>query len=147
MSEQTAWHNLADVLGLEHRKTGYALVDLSEVVAKGLPLSSLETVHRLVAPDMANFSQLVTSSATLKRRRTQRQPLNATESQRLARIARVWARALDVYQDDDEIARAFLRRPHPLLHQRTPLDVAAESDLGAQAVEDILGRLEYGSVA
>ena len=44
-----------------------------------------------------------------------------------------------------EAARRFLGEPHPLLRNRVPRELAIESDIGARAVEDLLGRLKYGS--
>ena len=61
-------------------------------------------------------------------------------------MAGLWAEATDVWGGEEE-ARAFLFRPHPLLEGRTPIDLVLGSDLGARLVEDILGRLRYGSPA
>ena len=83
---------------------------------------------------------------TLVRRRNKREALSQTESERLARIARVWSIAKDVYKVDD-LARTFLSRPHQLLEGRVPLEVATETEYGADAVGEILGRLKYGSAA
>ncbi len=66
--------------------------------------------------------------------------------ERHARIARAWAAALDTYRDR-AIARTFLQRPHQLLNGRAPIERAAEDESGARAVEEILGRLKFGSAA
>ena len=42
--------------------------------------------------------------------------------------------------------RRFLREPHMLLDGEAPIDVALSGELGGQVVEEILGRLAYGSV-
>ena len=65
-------------------------------------------------------------------------------SGRVVRIARARAMALDVYRDLD-LAREFLRRPHHMFDGRSPLEVAAASEEGAEAVIETLGRLKYGS--
>jgi len=139
-------HKVTRVLGLRRRKGSYSLLDFGQDIARGLPVSSFDTVRKAVAPDMPSFAGLIASTATLKRHRKNQKPLNPAQSERLARVAQVWAVAMDVYQDE-ETARMFLRRPHQLLHERTPLEVAAESSPGARSVEQILGRLKYGSAA
>ena len=52
--------------------------------------------------------------------------------------------ALDVWKSE-EAARAFLNRPHPMLEGRKPIDVAIQSELGADMVKSILGELKYGT--
>jgi putative toxin-antitoxin system antitoxin component (TIGR02293 family) len=59
-----------------------------------------------------------------------------------ARLARVTATAEQLLRAHDE-ARDFLATPHPLLGGQRPLDVA-QSEIGAQQVEEILWRMAYG---
>ena len=70
--------------------------------------------------------------------------LSKAESTRLVRFVRIWEMALRVWKDEDA-ARAFLQRPHMLLDGRTPLAVVLSGEVGGQLVEDILGRLLYGT--
>lgn len=139
-------HDMADVLGLEKDWSGFTALRFSARIARGLPLGSVERVHRIVAPGYSGFSTLVITKQTLVRRRKKGESLSRTESERLARIARVWSMARDVYKDG-ELARTFLMRPHQLLEGRVPLEVATENEYGAEAVVEILGRLKYGSAA
>jgi len=138
-------HEVVKVLGLpadEH----FTRVRFSDQLAQGLPIAALERVQSLVAPGAAGFTRLIVAEGTLKRRRQKRQPLSHQESQRLERVARIWTMVLDVYKHEDR-ARRFLTSPHPMLDGRTPLQVAVANDVGADAVEGILGRLKYGSAA
>lgn len=64
------------------------------------------------------------------------------ESDRLARLGRLVRRASDVLGGTAE-ARVWMQRPSPALRGRTPLDVAA-TEVGAETVFDLLGRLEHG---
>ena len=68
------------------------------------------------------------------------------ESQRLYRIARAWLVARRVFKDDDR-ARRFLDRPHHMLNGERPIQKAADSSSGIQNLEELLGRLYYGSAA
>ena len=146
MSPGSEIHKMVNVLGLEEIPGGYTALMFSQKIASGLPLRSIEHVHRIVAPRSKEFSTLVITKQTLVRRRKKREPLSRTESERLARIARVWSMSKDVYKDEDR-ARTFLSRAHQLLEGRVPLEVATETEYGADAVVEILGRLKYGTAA
>ncbi len=52
---------------------------------------------------------------------------------RLARVARVWNLALDVWQSEDD-ARDFLFRSHPMLEDKRPIDVVIQSEISAELV-------------
>jgi putative toxin-antitoxin system antitoxin component (TIGR02293 family) len=144
---------LSEVLGL--RTKGLLLpMSLMTEVEKGLPLSALDRLAKVVAPDDAAFAFRMVSRATLARRRkalaTSRTAaagrLSAEESARVARLAEVWALARKVW-GGDAAARAFLFRPHPMLEGRRPIDVVLANEFGRPLVEGILGGLQYGSAA
>src|SRR5947207_2511486 len=87
--------------------------DLERIIASGLPKRSLQLVaQRTVAPGASvnEFVYSVVPSATFKRR----QRLTTDESERTERIARIIA-LTDALWDDENEARRFLNRPHPLL--------------------------------
>lgn len=125
---------------------------LMSAVGEGLPLTSLDRVVLSVAPADRKFAFRIVARATLARRRKATMAakdradgrLSAEEGTRLARLAAVWALALEVWGGDDA-ARRFMFDAHPLLHGRCPVDVVLESELGRPVVEGILGRLQYGS--
>jgi putative toxin-antitoxin system antitoxin component (TIGR02293 family) len=54
--------------------------------------------------------------------------------------------AMSVYHNEEH-AREFLTRQHMLLDNRPPLEVVIATDVGAEAVERILGQLKYGTAA
>lgn len=83
--------------------------------------------------------------ATYERRKSKHR-LSSDEGMRLARLARVWGLALEVWQTEAE-ARDFLFRPHAMLEDRRPIDVVIQSEIGGELVLDILGSLKYGSAA
>jgi putative toxin-antitoxin system antitoxin component (TIGR02293 family) len=125
---------------------------LMSAVEEGLPLSSLDRVVHAVAPSDHKFAFRIIPRATLARRRKALATakdrsagrLSAEEGTRLARLAGVWAMAVEVWGGEDA-ARRFMFEAHPLLHGRRPIDVVLESELGRPVVEGILGRLQYGS--
>ena len=79
---------------------------------------------------------------TLERRRKQKQLLTIEESDRLARVAKVFAFGIDVFRDEAKV-RAFLERPHPMLDDKVPLEVALATGPGADAVINLMGRAAY----
>jgi putative toxin-antitoxin system antitoxin component (TIGR02293 family) len=139
---------VSEVLGI--RASGP--LPLMSAVEHGLPLTSLDRVVRSVAPSDSKFAFRIVARATLARRRKSlavaknraESRLSAEESTRLARLAGVWAMALDVWGDEDA-ARRFMFEEHPLLLGRRPVDVVLENELGRPVIEGILGRLQYGS--
>lgn len=102
-----------------------------------------------IAPGDRTFKSGLVSRASYARRRAggatpDLATLSGAESERVARLSRLWAFAVEVW-GGSEGARRFLREPHMLLNGRTALDVALSGELGGRLVEEILGRLAYGS--
>jgi putative toxin-antitoxin system antitoxin component (TIGR02293 family) len=137
---------VANVLGVARAEEPLASpFELIRKIEDGLPVSALDRVVAFVAPADAGFKHRVVPKASLARRQHQKR-LTAPEGERVARIARIWAFALEVW-GEAAAARQFLFRPHAMLLDRPPIDVVIESELGAQLVDGILGRLKYGTAA
>lgn len=131
-----------DLLGVRSRKKETTLA-LASSVEKGLPVSALEKLANRVSPqDARGFSYLVVPKPTLERRRKAKQALTTEESDRLARVAKVFAFGIDVFRDEAKV-RSFLNRPHPMLDDRPPLEIALATGPGADAVINLLGRAAY----
>lgn len=64
------------------------------------------------------------------------------ESDRLARVARLYATAEDVL-GAREVAQEWMETPNRALDGARPLD-ELETDISAREVEDLLGRIRYG---
>lgn len=133
---------LSSILG--GKAEGGSLLDIARQVENGLPLTALDRVVRFVAPGEAGFIATIVPKATLSRRRVSNHPtLSSEESNKLARLAKVWTMAMRVWGDETD-AREFLRRPHPMLDGRAPREVALASDPGTDAVVNVIGRGAYG---
>jgi len=121
----------------------YDLPDLLRSVRRGFAFSVLERLHRNVAIDIDELTDLVQiSQRTLTRRRKEGRFL-PEESDRLVRASRLLAKAIELFQGDIESARAWLSSPQMALGGAVPLNIA-KTELGAREVENLLGRLEYG---
>jgi putative toxin-antitoxin system antitoxin component (TIGR02293 family) len=112
-------------------------------VNEGLPAETLDKVTGAVAPNDRQFVNRLVGSKSTRYRRFDK-PLSVESGFRTVRVAMVWVMALDVWKSE-EAARAFLHRPHPMLEGRKPIDVALQSELGAEMVRSILGELKYGT--
>ena len=141
----TSLERIAGVLGIAPQNRTITPMFLVEQVARGLPFATLARVYDEVAPGEPDLRYKVISRATLARKQSANQRLSPEQSDRVARVARVWTLAKEVWQSPVE-ARAFLLRPHAVLEGRRPIDVTLTTE-GARLVEGILGRLLYGSAA
>jgi putative toxin-antitoxin system antitoxin component (TIGR02293 family) len=121
----------------------YDALRLHATVRKGLSYSAFEHFQRntaLTAQALAELAEI--PMRTLTRRREQGR-LDPEESDRLMRLARVFGRALELFEGDADSAREWLATRQRALGGMTPLELA-RTDIGASEVEDFVGRLEYG---
>ena len=133
---------IAEIMGGRRilEQTVSSTAELQEIVEEGLPLEALNEATLYVTGSSrgaARLRETLIPRATLARRTR----LKPSESERVERLARLMALAEEVWESRDE-ARRFLREPHPLLGDRTPLEMA-QTELGGRRVEDLLTRLEY----
>ena len=127
------------VLGRVVKKPG----DLAQLVRQGLPASSLVALaEKLHVGNNVLSRKLWIPQRTLTRRLSQHSRLTAAESDRTVRLARVYANAVEMI-GSEENAVEWLRTANRALGGERPLD-QLDTDLGARAVEDVLGRIAYG---
>lgn len=116
--------------------------EVVECIRAGLPMVEFEALQELLglgAEELAGH--LAISRSTLIRRRKSRR-LDAQESDRLLRYARLYARAERVF-GEPEAARGWLKQPARALGYESPLHFS-ETEAGAREVENLLGRIEHG---
>ncbi len=117
--------------------------ELTQLVRRGLPASSLTALAgKLRVGNIVLSRKLGIPQRTLTRRLSQHSRLTAAESDRTVRLARVYANAVEMIGDEEKAAE-WLRTPNRALGGERPLD-QLDTDLGARAVEDVLGRIAYG---
>jgi putative toxin-antitoxin system antitoxin component (TIGR02293 family) len=127
----------AALLGLPQRVQSSS--ELVPVVREGFSVGAVQALAEAMNLHRPRLYELLGLSArTLRRRRH----LTAAESDRVYRLARVFARALDVL-DDHESAREWFHTPNRALGWVAPLDLV-DTDVGARQVETVLGRIEHG---
>jgi putative toxin-antitoxin system antitoxin component (TIGR02293 family) len=116
--------------------------DLILQVKKGLPTSSFEKLRKKLDVSDNLLSQIINIPKRTLNRRKQQGRLNAVESERVLRIARLYDKALDVFEDE-KAAERWLKKPARGLAGKPPLKYA-DTELGAKEVERLLIRIENG---
>jgi putative toxin-antitoxin system antitoxin component (TIGR02293 family) len=117
-------------------------LDWVTIVREGLPARVLDALAEnleLTRGELA--AALGIAERTLARRR-KNGVFTAEESAKLLRLARVTRRAAEVFEKS-ELALDWLKRPNRTLGGARPLDLL-DTDIGAENVLDVLGRVEHG---
>lgn len=119
--------------------------DFLAAIRQGLPYRALEQIkHRLKLTDRELVHSIDIHPRTLHRRKSERR-LRSDESDRLSRLARVTAHAIDILGSEENAIR-WLRHPNGALGGASPLSYLS-TDVGARRVEAILSHIDYGDVS
>jgi putative toxin-antitoxin system antitoxin component (TIGR02293 family) len=135
---------VAEILGgyrVFRRKT-WSVKDMQEVLRKGLPFASFETVLRVVEVRSKELASILgVAPRTLARRKTDRH-LSPIESDRLYRIAYIAQMACETLGSLPK-ARAWLHAANSALGGQSPIS-RLDTEIGEREVEDLLNRINYG---
>lgn len=116
--------------------------EIRRAVEAGLPVESVRELQtelkRLGVSRPSEYVEAIVSRATRQRR----ERLKPEEGERLLRVAKVIALALDVWEVEAD-AGAFLTTPHAMLGGAKPIDLAT-SEIGARQVEHVLYSMDLG---
>ncbi len=121
------------------------LADYAAVIDRtrtGLPYGALEALARRYRIELPLVARVVGLPARTHARRKKERQLSAAESDRLLRLARVAAEAESVLGAPDK-AGQWLQKPNRALRGAAPLALL-DTDLGAEQVVTVLGRIEHG---
>lgn len=112
-------------------------------VRKGLSAGRLDKMARTLGVDRALLLQVLgISERTVQRKHLSSGRLSPAASDRLFRIDRIYALAVDVF-GDSETAAQWLKRPSRALRDKLPLTLL-DTDAGTQQVERELRQIQYG---
>jgi len=119
-------------------------IELAAEIAQGLPSGSLthlvEELHPALSPQL--IYALVGSDRALDLKQRNRERLSPSESDRLARLARIAVRAEEALGDRDTAYR-WLGTHNRALEGRQPLELLG-TDAGATEMQEVLVRIEHG---
>lgn len=116
--------------------------DIVATVREGLPTERFDVLRRLLDVSSGTLAEVVGITPSTLSRRRKRGTFDKDESERILRVARLVARAIDVL-DGMENARTWLTEPARGLGGEPPLEFA-DTEPGAREVERLLIRLDYG---
>lgn len=119
--------------------------DLRSAIREGFPQKVVGSVMNSAGLTLRELSATLDLSPRSLQRRRHQGRLARHESDRVYRLARIVALAKQ-YIGDDEAAGRWLKRPNRALGGNTPLELI-DTELGARAVENVLGRIAYGGVS
>ena len=119
--------------------------DVRDAIREGFPqpvIQSLMDACGLTLPQLAEALDL--SSRSLQRRKSEGR-LARHESDRLYRLARIFALSKRYLGNQADAAR-WLKKPNRALGGDVPLSLI-DTEAGARSVENVLGRIAYGGVS
>lgn len=111
-------------------------------VRRGVPVTSVTNVATTLELPLVDVLDWLSISPRTWVRRKQQGVLDVLEGDRVARLQRLTRRATAVLGGVRE-GRTWLTTPQRALARRTPFEVAS-TEVGAEAVFQLLGRIEYG---
>lgn len=119
-------------------------LDLAHVES-GVPLTTMSTFAESSGLPLKDLYDVVIPARTLKHRRARREPLSRDESDKLARLVRIFDHAVRVFDGIDR-ARTWLEEPKRRFDSRTPLEML-RTEIGGRLVEEFLIQIDEGMFA
>jgi putative toxin-antitoxin system antitoxin component (TIGR02293 family) len=119
-------------------------IDL-QTIETGVPL---DTLVNFVADSGLHYKDvysIVIPARTLKHRRSRQEPLSLDESDKFARLVRMFDQAVRVFGNREKALR-WLGKPKERFAGRTPLEMI-RTDLGGRMLEELLGQIDEGYFA
>jgi putative toxin-antitoxin system antitoxin component (TIGR02293 family) len=116
-----------------------------EIVESGVPLETMAEFVAATGVEWKDVFDIVIPSRTLKHRRANHQPLSRDESDKFARLVRVFDQAAGVMGGSSR-ALAWLSKPKKRFGNRTPMQML-RTDFGGRMVEEMFGQIDEGMFA
>ncbi len=125
---------------------GLKVFDPMNIVKKatqGLKFQALERFQENTLFSTREVADLVSIPPRTLHRRKAAGRLEPDESDRLLRVTRVFAKALELFEGDAQAARNWFHTPARAIGNERPIRLA-RTDLGSREVEALIERLEHG---
>jgi putative toxin-antitoxin system antitoxin component (TIGR02293 family) len=125
-------------IGLQPQSSAKLIAKIKE----GLSVKAFERLCKNLELSEKSLAKTLNIAISTLARRKKSGRMTFEESERIFRIARLYDRAVEVFEDK-KMGRKWLKEPAWALGDVPPLEFA-ETELGAQEVDDLLGRIEHG---
>lgn len=116
-----------------------------ETVETGVPIATMSDFATSSGIPLKDLYEVVIPARTLKHRRARREPLSRDESDKLARVVRIFDHAVKVFSGTER-ARIWLEEPKRRFAGRTPIEML-RTDVGGRLVEEFLVQIDEGMFA
>lgn len=114
------------------------------VVRRGLPFATLDEVAAAAGVGRLAMAAVIGLPPTTLARRRESGTLTTEESDRLVRVAKLVGLAYELMRGDGKAACRWLKEGHELIDGEAPLE-RASTEAGGREVEQLIGRLRYGT--
>jgi putative toxin-antitoxin system antitoxin component (TIGR02293 family) len=129
--------NITDILSIE------PTTPMEERIREGFSPRSIAALQQFLEVSQDELAAaLGVTRQTLIRNKQKGRALSPRLSDQVHRVARITRHALQVFEDQDS-AVGWLKDENATLNGRTPLSLL-DTDAGAQKIEKLLGRIEWG---
>ena len=116
-----------------------------ETVEAGVSVATMASFVASSGLQFAEIYDVVIPARTLKHRRSRRESLTRDESDKLARLIRIYDHAVRVLGEKGK-ALHWLRKPLRRFAGRSPLEML-RTEFGARMAEEMLGQMDHGMFA
>jgi len=132
---------IVNVMGGEKvlKRQIHSEVDFADAINIGIPLQAVKNIQTYIGANDTHMARLINVSPKTFRTR---KVFKSDEGDHAYMIARIVVAAEEAI-GEKETAIAWLNSKQPALGDRIPMELILNS-AGVQAVEDLLGRIEYG---
>jgi len=120
-------------------------LELISQLREGVSYSSFKNLSDFTSIPAGELSSFISISASTLNRRRKEGKLHPDETEKVYRLASLIARATEVLNSREE-ANHWLQTPKKALGGQIPLELA-DTEVGADEVRDLLGRIEHGVFA
>jgi putative toxin-antitoxin system antitoxin component (TIGR02293 family) len=120
-------------------------LDWVSVIRNGISSAAVDSLAKALHVTQSELAVALGIPVRTLARRKKEGTLNSEESAKLVRLARVIGRAEQVFEDID-VALDWMKSGNAALAGATPLSMV-DTDIGAESVMNMLGRIEHGVFA
>ena len=141
------WHNVP----MENAATSERLSLMNSLrldlrtVETGVSVATMASFVSASGLQLRDIYDIVIPARTLKHRKARKEPLTPDESDKLARLIRIYDQAVRVLGDRDK-ALHWLNKPLRRFAGRPPIQML-RTEFGARMIEEMLGQMDYGMFA
>lgn len=132
-------HAYAVLLGL----TVVDTAPLAKAIQKGFAWKTFDHLVQNLGLPAEQVAQVIDLPLRTRARRKAEGRFQPDESDRMLRVARVYARTLDLFEGDRDAALQWLTKPKLSLSGAVPLELA-KTDFGAREIDATIDRIEHG---